>query len=173
MAGEARDPGRAVGGAVRTGAIASLVFLWWSVIETVYVLAVLVAAVFLPPLIVFVVGAALLLLIELGCCTWVDGNWGQWTSRSGAAVEAKLRKWREGRVMRHPVRWITEGSAGLYVLAALITSPTAAVTVARVVGAQRVGRSRIVWTAVIYAIVVVAFLTAVGWGVHEGEQAIT
>jgi hypothetical protein len=98
------------------------------------------------------VAAALLVPLNIVCCRWLDRHWDGWTARHGKRIEAKLQKMREGRIMSHPVRWVTGASDALYAVAAAITSGITAVSLARLIGGRPVGDRRVIVAAVSYGI---------------------
>jgi hypothetical protein len=52
-------------------------------------------------LLVWAVAAALLFIINIAACGWIQREWDRWMSGSRAArFEARLQKWREGRLRR-------------------------------------------------------------------------
>jgi hypothetical protein len=72
---------------------------------------VVLLAVWLNALVVFVVAAVVLTPINGACCRWVEQSWGAFIESSfGHRVEQRLAKLRAGRVMRHPVAWMSRGS---------------------------------------------------------------
>jgi hypothetical protein len=62
------------------------------------------------PLLCFIVASEFYTVVEIACCTWVDGNWDRWMTGGGRRFEPKLEKRRQGRVMRHVVAAITRVS---------------------------------------------------------------
>src|SRR4249919_2372613 len=68
-------------------------------------------AIVFNPLTVFIVAAVVITIINYACCTWVDREWGNWATGPGKKVEARLERFRSGRIMRHPVEWVTRGTA--------------------------------------------------------------
>jgi hypothetical protein len=75
-------------------------------------LVLLVAAIFLNPLLVFVGAVALVLAFNLWAYRWIDREWDGWIAgERGQKIEKKLAKMRTGRFMSHPVRWVTSGSS--------------------------------------------------------------
>jgi len=139
------------GGSARSGVIGVLVVLWWFS-DAVVVIGVAALAAWLNPLIVFVVATIVLTAINLGCCNWIDRHWDGWMARYGKRFEKRLEKMRKGRVMRHPVAWITSGSGALFGLAAALTNAINAVVLGRLIGGQPVGERRALIAAVSFSI---------------------
>jgi hypothetical protein len=110
-----------------------------------------------------------LLVVNLLCTRWLDREWDRWIAAgSGEKIEARLTKMRTGKVMRHPVRWITGGSILFVGLAALITNPVLVIVVARLVGGKPVPRGRITLASIAYAIGMSVLCCAIGFGIGEG-----
>ena len=129
---------------------------------------VLVAAIFLNPLVVFVGAVLLILAFNLWACHWIDRQWDGWMAgERGEKIEAKLSKLRTGRFMRHPVRWVTSGSSFLFAFAATLLNPALVTVVARLLGGQRVGERKILVTSLTYAIAASLVFTAIGYGIGQ------
>jgi hypothetical protein len=137
-------------------------------------LVVLIAAIFLNPLFVFVGAVALVLVFNLWACRWIDRKWDGWIAGERAQkIETKLAKMRTGRLMRHPVRWVTSGSSWLFAVGATIINPALVTVVARMLGGQRVGERKILVASLSYAIIESLLWTAIGYGAGEGASAVT
>jgi hypothetical protein len=131
-------------------------------------LAVLAAAVFLNPLVVFVGAVLLILAFNLWACHWIDRQWDGWMAgERGHKIQAKLSKLRTGRFLRHPVRWVTSGSSFLFAFAATLLNPALVTVVARLLGGQRVGDRRILVASLTYAILSSLVFTAIGFGIGQ------
>ena len=138
-----------------------MVALWWFT-DPFVVIGVAVLAAWLNPLIVLVVAAAVLTFINLGCCNWIDRHWDGWMARYGKRIEKKLEKMRKGRVMRHPVAWITSGSGALFGLAAALTNAINAVVLGRLIGGHPVGERKGLIAAASFSIFVAALGALIG-----------
>ena len=86
------------------------------------------------PLIVFGIAAVLLFFVNLWMCNWIERQWDVLIVGRETRFEKRLAKLRKGRVMRHPVRWITGGSAGMFALAAALMNAVTVVAAARLIG---------------------------------------
>jgi hypothetical protein len=124
----------------------------------------------LDPFVVFGVAAAVLTLINIACCSWLErrGHGPDKPSR----VEARLERIGSSRLMRRPVRWIADGSAAWLVLSAVIVNAIFVVGVARFVGGRRVARRRILLASAAYSISFAAFFVAVGFGTGGAIRAL-
>ena len=131
----------------------------------------LLAASFRPSL-VYVVATAAVTLLVIGCCTWVDRRWGDWSSGNGSRIEKRLEAMRASRLLKHPVAWVERGSDRGYALAAAVANPILVSALARFVGGKPVGRHRIVLGAVAYAIPYVAMWSLVGIAVGETIRSV-
>ena len=124
----------------------------------------------LDPFIVFGVAAAVLTLINMACCSWLERR-GHGPDKPNR-VEARLERIGSNRLMRRPVRWIADGSGAGFVLGAVIVNAIFVVGVARFVGGRRVHRRRIVLASAAYSISFAAFFVAVGFGTGGAIQAL-
>jgi hypothetical protein len=109
----------------------------WALLDPLIGIVIVILAAWLRPWVVSIVAAVVLTIINTALCTWVDRWWDLFVAGPGKKIEARLEKMRRGRIMRHPVQWITEGSAFWYSLAAMLTNAITCVGIARVVGAHR------------------------------------
>lgn len=64
-------------------------------------------------------------------------------SKFGPRLDRRLDKMRSGRVMRHPVAWITSGSDAWFGLAAALTNAITTVAVAHLVSGKPVSLRRV------------------------------
>jgi hypothetical protein len=123
-------------------------------------------AIVFNPLTVFVVAAVVITLINYACCTWIDREWGDWAAGPGKKVEARLQKFRSGRIMSHPVEWVTRGTAW-FALAATLVNAISVTAAARVFGGKPIGARRITIGAVAYGIFFAGVYTLIGWAARE------
>lgn len=91
---------------------------------------------------------------------------GSWATGPGKRVEARLEKFRSGRIMRHPVEWVTRGTVWFALAAALVNAISVTVA-ARVVGGKPIGARRITIGAVAYGTFFAGVYTLIGWGARE------
>ena len=80
-------------------------------------------------------------------CNWFERQWGVWITTHEARLEKRLAKLRKGRVMRHPVNWITDSSGGMFALAAALFNAVIVVALARLISGKPVGERRIFMAA--------------------------
>jgi hypothetical protein len=121
----------------------------------------LLAASFTPSL-VYAVATVVVVLVVVGCTTWIDGQWDGWLSGNGTRIERRLETMRASRLMKHPVVWIQNGSDRGYAFAAAVANPILVGALARFVGGKPIGERRIWLGAVAYAIPYVAMWSLVG-----------
>ena len=143
----------------------------WFILNDFAGLVAFAGAYFFNPVLVFFAAALTFGSIELVCCNWVDRNWDSWMAKVGPSLDAKIRRWRQGRIMKHPVRWATGDSTRGFALAALLTSGLTVVTVARALGGQPVGRARIRVAVLCYALFVAGVFTVSGYLAGVGMSA--
>jgi hypothetical protein len=123
------------------------------------------------PFVVFAVGSAVVSLLAIACCTWLERRWDDWFSGNGNKLEQRLGRMRERRLMRRPVAWLQHGSDRQYAFAAAVANPVLVAALARSIGGRPVGRRRIVLGSVAYAIPYVALWTLVGLALGDTLRA--
>jgi uncharacterized membrane protein len=135
-------------------------------------LAVVFLSAYFNSLIVFVVAVVVIALINLASCTWVDREWETFASGPGKRVEKRLDKMRKSKTMRHPVEWITRGSAGWYALAAALINAITVTALARIIGGKPVGQRRVQLAAIAYAVFFAGIFTLIGIGLGDLIRAL-
>lgn len=93
-------------------------------------------------------------------------------ARYGKRVEKKLEKMRKGRIMRHPVGWITGGSEALFGLGASLTNAITAVAIARLIGGQKVGERRTFVAAASFGIFCAGLGSLIGFAAGDVIRAL-
>ena len=154
----------------RPGLPVALVAAWF-VLNDFAGLVAFAGAYFFNPVLVFIAAFVTFGSIELVCCNWVDRNWDGWMAKIGPSLDGKIRRWRNGRIMKHPVHWATSDSTRWFALAALLTSGLTVVTVSRALGGQPVGRARIRIAVLCYALFVAGVFTVSGFLASVGIGA--
>ena len=149
-----------VGGAVTAYALLDAYVLGPVVIEL---------SAWFDPLVVFGVATAVLTLVNVACCSWLERR-GE--GRAPGRIEARLERLGSSRLMRRPVQWITRGSSAWFVLAAVIVNAIFVVGVARFLGGAPVNRRRIMLASAAYSVTFVAFFVAVGFGAGGTIRAL-
>jgi hypothetical protein len=74
--------------------------------------------------------------------------------------------------MRHPVKWITDGSAFWYSIAAMLTNAITCVAIARVVGGEPIGGRRVRLAAVSFSIFEAGLFALIGWAMGDVIRAL-
>jgi hypothetical protein len=143
--------------------VAGLIAAYWLSDGYIIGLPVAVLAATWNPLIVFVVGAALVISINLAACRWINTAWTSWASgRSGARVERQLDKVRPTKVGMTATRWISSDSDARFATAAALTCAIVAVTLGRSVGGRPLDARRVRLAAVSYALFSIGLFTFAG-----------
>ena len=124
------------------------------------------------PLRVFVAATVAVVLLVVGCCSWVDRRWDEWVAGNRGRVERRLDSMRTSRLLRHPVGWIQRGSDRGYALAAALANPILVVAFARSLTGEPVGERRIMLGAVAYAVPYVAMWSILGFLLGEAVSAV-
>ena len=162
---------RRVARAARSGVVSTIVAAF-AFFDSVFVgmPIALLAASFGTPL-VFVLTTVAVVLLVIGCCSWIDRRWDDWFSGNGTRIETRLETMRASRLMAHPVTWIQSGSDRSYALAAAVANPILVATLARFIGGRPIGERRVLLGAVAYAIPYVALWTLVGFALGGAIRA--
>ncbi len=124
-------------------------------------------ALWVPWYLTFGVAAGLLTSINIACCNWVQRSWDSWIHGRGAKLEARLEKRRRGRLLKHPLGWITRDSDVWLTIAAGLIGTVIVVAVARLAGGKPVGHRRVVFASVAYSVGFAATYTGVGVGIGD------
>src|SRR5262249_52613522 len=75
-------------------------------------------AALLPAVLTFAITAVVYSLVQYWASVWLVGHWGMWVQTdSGKRAEARLEKWRQGRVLGRIVKGVTSGSVFWYAVA--------------------------------------------------------
>ena len=127
-------------------------------------------AVWVPWYLTLAVAAAVLTFVNITCCTWMQRSWDSWIQGQGARLEARLVKLRRGRLLRHPLGWITRDSDVLFTIAAGLIGTVIVVAVARLAGSKPVGQRRVMFGSIAYSIGFAATYTGVGIGIGDLVQ---
>ena len=136
---EPQPPSTDRGHSSRWTLVATIVVIW-ALIDPIIGLVIIFLAAWLLPWVVFLAAVVILTAVNTALCSWLDRSWGPFIAGPGKRLESRLEKMRNGRVMRHPVRWITEGSSIGYSIAAMLTNAITCVGLARVIGGKPVGQ---------------------------------
>ena len=129
-------------------------------------------AVWLPWYLTFGVASGVLAFINIACCNWMQQRWDSWIHGHGAKLEAALEKRRRGRLLRHPLAWITRDADVWLTIAAGLIGTVIVVAVARLAGSKPIGQRRIVFASVAYSVGFAATYTGVGVGIASLVRAI-
>lgn len=123
--------------------------------------------VWVPWYLIFGVAAGVLTFVNIASCNWMQRNWDTWIRGNGAKLEKKLEKLRRGRLLRHPLGWITRDSAVLLTVAAGLIGTIIVVAVTRLAGSRTIGQRNILFASVAYSIGFAATYTGVGVAVRN------
>ena len=113
------------------------------------------------------VAAGVLTCANIACCNWVQRSWDRCAQCHGAKLQARLAKLRNGRLTKHPVRWMTRDSDVWVTIAAGLIGTVIVVAVVRLLGAGAVGQRRLVYASVAYSVGFAATYTGVGVGIAD------
>src|SRR5262245_63394636 len=94
-------------------------------------------------------------------------SWDEWIRGQGARLESRLEKLRRGRVLRHPLGWISRESTVLFTIAAGLIGTVIVVAVIRLAGSAPVSQRRILYGSLAYSLGFAATYTGVGVAIRE------
>jgi hypothetical protein len=152
---------------VANGAIGALVGVY-AFLDDLLLGPILIAmTVWVPWYLVFGVAAGALTFINIACCNWMQRSWDDWICDYGAKLDARLAKLRRGRLLRHPLGWITRDSAVLLTIAAGLIGTVIVVAVIRLAGSKPIGQRRILFASVAYSVGFAATYTGVGVAIEN------
>jgi hypothetical protein len=130
---------------------------------------VIALAVKLPVLLTFAVTAVVYGFVQYWASTWLIDHWDEWIQgESGKRFDARLEKWRHGRLTQRLVEGVTGGSIFWYVVASLAFAAVNMVGIWKLSTDEPMPQRRIVLSAVVYATWCAALWTAAGYGIHVG-----
>jgi hypothetical protein len=132
------------------------------VLDQIVALVIVILVIELNALVVFVAALVLVFVVNLGCLTWIDHHWDGFAKGPGKRMEKRLSKWRTGRVMRHPINWVTHGSDASFAVAAALLSAMQVAVIARLATGTALGARRRVLAASGYSIFAVGLATVLG-----------
>jgi hypothetical protein len=89
-------------------------------------------------------------------------RWDDWVRGYGAKLEARLEKLRRGRLLKHPLGWISRDSTALFIIAAALIGTVIVVAVTRLAGRPPIGRRQILFASLAYSVGFAATYTGVG-----------
>jgi hypothetical protein len=172
MSASAPEPTRSAGSRAGSGVVGTAVVAI-AFFDAVFLGApiALLAASFEPPRI-FVAATVAVVLLVVGCCTWLDRQWDEWVTGNGGRFETRFDAMRASRLLRHPARWIERGSDRQYALAAALANPILVTAFARSLTGKPIGRRRIMLGAVAYAVPYVAMWSILGFLLGEAVRAV-
>jgi hypothetical protein len=152
---------------IANGAIGALVGIYAFLDDLILGPVLIAATVWVPWYLEFGVAAGVLTLVNIACCNWMQRSWDQWISGQGARLEARLEKLRRGRVLRHPLGWISRDSTVLLTIAAGLIGTVIVVAVTRLAGSKPVDQRRILFASLAYSVGFAATFTGVGVAIRE------
>lgn len=129
---------------------------------------VIALAAWLPALLTFAVAAGAYSFLTLWACEWMLRRWEQWIAGHGSRLERRFEKWRQGRLLKYPVRWIERGSTVGFALASVILGTVIVTAVVRLSTGQSVPRRRLIISSIVYGVWFAALYTAIGFGIGDG-----
>jgi hypothetical protein len=157
---------------VANGAIGALVAVY-AFLDDLLLGPILVAlTVWVPWYLDFGIAAGALTVVNIACCNWMQRSWDEWIRGYGAKLEARLEKLRRGRILRHPLGWITRDSVVLITIAAGLIGTVIVVAVIRLAGGKPIGRRRILFASIAYSVGFAATYTGVGVAIKELARII-
>jgi hypothetical protein len=152
---------------VANGAIGAFVGVYAFLDDLLLGPILIAVTVWVPWYLVFGVAAGALTFINIVCCNWMQRRWDEWIRGYGAKLEARLAKLRRGRLLKHPLGWITRDSTVLLTIAAGLIGTVIVVAVTRLAGSKPIGQRRILFASVAYSVGFAATYTGVGVAIEN------
>jgi hypothetical protein len=139
--------------------------------STVGPIVVALAAV-LPALLTFAITAVVYSLVQYWASMWLSRHWAGWiSSKRGRRAEARLEKWRQGRILGRVVRGLTSGSVWWYAVASLAFAAVDVVAIWNLSSDKPLPQRRILVAAVVYGTWCAVLWTSAGYGVGFGIRS--
>jgi len=132
---------------------------------------VIALAAVLPALLTFAITAGVYSFVQYAACRWLLRRWEEWIHGNGQRLERRLEKWRNRRILKYPVNWITHGSIFWFGLASVIFASVVVVSVAQLASDEPVPHRRVVLSSAIYGVWFAALYTSIGYGIGEGVRS--
>ena len=152
---------------IRNGVVGALVAVY-AFLDDLLLAPILVGAtIWFPWYLTFGVAAALFTFTNIACCNWVQRGWDSWIHGHGTRLEARLDKLRRGRLLRHPLAWISRDSDVWVTIAAGLIGTVIVVAVIRLAGGEPVGHRRLVFASLAYSAGFAATYTGVGVAIKD------
>jgi hypothetical protein len=127
----------------------------------------------LPAVPTFAITAVVYGFVQYWASIWLIRHWDEWIQgENGQRFEARLQKWRQGRVTQRLVAAVTGGSIFWYVIASLAFATVNIVGIWKLSTEEPMPRWRIVLSAVVYATWCAALWTAAGYGIRVGIDSV-
>jgi hypothetical protein len=139
---------------------------------TVGALVIAVAA-WLPALLTFAITAVVYSLVQYWASLWLVRHWSQWIhGERGRRFEARLEKWRDGRVLGRVVRGITDGSVFWYAVASLAFAAVDIVGIWNLSSEEPIPRRKIAVASAVYGTWCAVLWTSAGYGIGRGFRSL-
>lgn len=119
----------------------------------------------------FGTAAATAAVLNLAACGWLLPRWDQWVATHGAGLERRLESLRRNRLLKHPTRWLAQGSIVLFAIASGMIGAVIGVALARLASAEPLPRRRVVAACLAEAIFKAAIYASIGVGVDSAVHA--
>jgi hypothetical protein len=126
--------------------VGSAIAIYWFSADLLIGIPTLVVSATRQPLPAFLVGAIVVLIVNVAACSWIDRQWTEWSSGSSRVAD-RLERLRsgEGRAARIAA-WMQRSSEAWLAVGSAITSAITATVTRRALVDERMGRRRI-WIA--------------------------
>ena len=149
-------------GTVAVGTVIAILSIFDALI---FGLPTLLLALYFNPLAVFVVALAILVLVNVWACTWIDRKWDAWIV--GTRFETRMQKVRTGKRAKRPTDWIQRGSNLWFAFAAVLLNAIQVIAVTRLITGRAVGKRRIVIASIAYSLFVAGIFSLFGFALGD------
>ena len=153
-------------GKVRRAGVGAAVALWTFFDALVLGLPILLASALTGrPVLVFLVGGSLYALFNIGSCHWIERQWDDVVVGSGFG--RRLEQLRAAKRAQRGIKWIADGSATGFGVAAVVLSASEVIALNRLATGRTAGRKRILAASFAPAVVYTTLCTSMGWLLHQ------
>ena len=127
----------------------------------------------LPALATFVGTAVVYSLVQYGASEWLIHHWDEWIQgENGQKFEARLQKWRQGRITRRAAEDVTKGSLIGYVFASIVLAAVDVVAIWKLSSKEPLPQRNVALSAWVYGTWCAALWTATGYGISVGINSL-
>ena len=134
---------------------------------------VIALAAVLPAIATFAITAVVYSLVQYWASLWLVSHWDGWVrTPRGRSAEARLEKWREGRILGRVVRGVTSGSVFWYAVASIAFAAVDIVGIWNLSSTEPISRRKIAVASAVYGTWCAVLWTSAGYGIGLGFRSM-